>query len=276
MNKIEQMQIEELQQQLMLKDMQLSELRAQVETKQAELLLEKQKLETLLLDILPKEICLELLKDHSVEPQFYKSVSVLFLDVAGFTSMCERIELRELITELNTHFTNIDDICERHYLEKIKTIGDAYLCVGGMPMRNHSHPVDAVAAALEMLQYMEKVNVQKRLQGKELWNVRIGVHTGSVIAGVIGKKKFLYDIWGDTVNVASRMETGSDVGKINISGVTYDLVKDYFACSYRGKMPVKNKEDLAMYFVDGYLPQYSMDETGTVPNSNFTKALQML
>lgn len=118
--------------------------------------------------------------------------------------------------------------------------------------------------------------MQKRLQGKELWNVRIGVHTGSVIAGVIGKKKFLYDIWGDTVNVASRMETGSDVGKINISGVTYDLVKDYFACSYRGKMPVKNKEDLAMYFVDGYLPQYSMDETGTVPNSNFTKALQML
>lgn len=269
MDTLEQIQFEKLQQELQQTKLQLADVQSKFESSQKEIAVEKQHMERLLLNILPEEIYRELLKDHTVVPQYYKSVSVLFLDFVGFTSMCEHIELRELISELNTHFTHFDDICERHFLEKIKTIGDAYMCAGGLPMRNHSHPIDIVWAAMEMMQYIENVNVEKRLAGKDLWNIRIGINTGSVIAGVVGRKKFLYDIWGDTVNVASRMETGSNPGKINISGKTYEFVKKFFSCSYRGAIPVKHKDDIEMYYVDGFLPKYSLDTSGILPNNDF-------
>lgn len=269
MNTLEQIQFEKLQNELQQTKLQLADLQSKLESSKQETAIEKQHIERLLLNILPEEIYRELLKDHTVTPQYYKNVSVLFLDFVDFTSMCEHIELRELISELNTHFTHFDDICERHYLEKIKTIGDAYMCAGGLPMRNHSHPIDIVLAAMEMMQYIENVNIEKRLAGKDLWNVRIGINSGSVIAGVIGRKKFLYDIWGDTVNVASRMETASEPKKINISGKTYEYVKEFFSCSYRGAIPVKHKNDIDMYYVDGFLPQYSSDKTGLLPNNDF-------
>lgn len=239
-------------------------------------MIELQQCKALLQNVLPTEVYYELLKTGKVTPQCYNNVTVIFTDFVGFTAMCEKIELQELINELDTHFSKFDTICERHYLEKIKTIGDAYMCVGGMPMRNHSHPFDAVLAAMEMAQYIDAVNEQKKKQGTCQWNIRIGVHTGSVIAGIIGRKKFLYDIWGDTVNVASRMESGGEAGKINISGTTYKYIKDIFDCTYRGKMPVKNKADIDMYFVDRFLPKYSEDMLGHVPNQEFKTFMRKL
>lgn len=255
---------------------QLRILQVKIAQQHKQILAEKQKCVDLLQNVLPDEIFRELLKNGKVIPQNYTNVTVMFTDFVGFTSMCEKFELNKLIQELDLHFSKFDDICEKHYLEKIKTIGDSYMCAGGMPIRNHSHAFDAILAAMDIIDYIDKVNKEKAKNGEELWQIRIGIHSGSVIAGVVGKKKFLYDIWGDTVNVASRMEVGSDVGKINISGTTYELVKDYFKCTYRGKMPVKHKNDIDMYFVDGFLPQYSIDSNGKKPNKKFKLAIGKL
>lgn len=255
---------------------QLQDLQRQIEQQKNELLAEKQKCEQLLQNVLPDEIYRELLKNGKVVPQFYKDVTVLFTDFVGFTSMCEKIELTTLIQELDSHFSKFDDICENHFLEKIKTIGDAYMCAGGMPMRNHSHPFDVVLAAMDMIRYIDEVNEKKKLAGEQTWNIRIGIHTGSVIAGVVGKKKFLYDIWGDTVNVASRMESSGETGKINISGATHEIIQDFFRCTYRGKIPVKHKADIDMYFLDGFLPKYSADENGLFPNKEFRISMSKL
>lgn len=255
---------------------QLLILREKVAQQHRQILDEKKKCEDLLQNMLPDEIFRELLKNGKVVPQSYSNVTVMFTDFMDFTSMCERIELKQLIQELDLHFSHFDDICEKHYLEKIKTIGDAYMCAGGMPMRNRSHPFDAILAALEILQYIDDVNAEKKRTGDYEWNLRIGIHTGPVIAGVVGKKKFLYDIWGDTVNVANRMEEGGDSGKINISGSTFEYVKQYIDCTYRGKVPVKHKGDIDMYFVNGFLPQYSDEFDSKKPNKNFNIAVGKL
>ena len=255
---------------------QIKELQDCIAVQKSEIRAERQKYEDLLRNVLPDEIFRELLKNGKVIPQYHSNVTVMFTDFVGFTSMCEKIELQKLIKELDSHFSYFDDICDQHYLEKIKTIGDAYLCVGGMPMSNHSHPFDAIIAAGKFLLYMNEVNERKIQNGEEPWRIRIGIHTGAVIAGVIGKCKFLYDIWGDTVNVASRMESGGEPGRINISETTYNYVKDYLRCTYRGKMPVKNKENIGMYFVEGLMPKYSADELGRIPNSDFKVAMRKL
>ncbi|MCQ2606340.1 MAG: adenylate/guanylate cyclase domain-containing protein [Bacteroidales bacterium] len=269
-------QLTDSQGQLCSLKLQVQELLQQIEQQKTELLAEKQKCEQLLQNVLPDEIYRELLKNGKVVPQFYKSVTVLFTDFVGFTSMCENIELTTLIQELDSHFTKFDDICENHFLEKIKTIGDAYMCAGGMPMRNHSHPFDVVLAAMDMIRYVNEVNEKKKQAGEPTWNIRIGINTGSVIAGVVGKKKFLYDIWGDTVNVASRMESSGETGKINISGATHEIIQDFFRCTYRGKIPVKHKADIDMYFLDGFLPKYAADESGLLPNKEFRIAMSKL
>ncbi len=254
----------------------LQELRERVENQKKEILEEKRRCEDLLRNMLPDEIYHELLVNGKVVPQFYRNVTVMFTDFVGFTSMCERIELKSIIQELDSHFSKFDDICSAHYIEKIKTIGDAYMCAGGIPLRNHSHPIDAILVAMEIMRYVDDINREKILHGEDIWNVRIGIHTGSVIAGVVGKRKFLYDIWGDTVNVASRMESTSASARINISGTTYDYVKEFFKCTYRGKIPVKHKNDVDMYYVDGFLPQYATDETCCTPNDAFITALRKL
>lgn len=249
---------------------------ATIASQQTEINTERQKWGRLLQNILPEEIFRELLVHGKVTPQYYPNVTVMFIDFIDFTSMCEHIDLQELIQELDIHFSHFDDICENHYLEKIKTVGDAYLCAGGMPMRNNSHPFDAILAAMDIASYLKRVNAEKEKLGKDQWKVRIGIHTGSVIAGVIGKRKFLYDIWGDTVNVACRIETSSEPGKINISGTTFALIQDYFSCVYRGRIPVKHQKEFDMYFVDGFLPQYSADAEGKVANADFKKAIGKL
>jgi class 3 adenylate cyclase/tetratricopeptide (TPR) repeat protein len=211
---------------------------------------QKAKIETLLLNILPASVAKELEKNGQAAPRFYDSVSVLFTDFKDFTRIADTMTPREIVDELNDFFTAFDDITERHGLEKIKTIGDAYMCAGGIPVENETHPVDIIRAAIDIVDYMAMKNVIRKEQGKNPWNLRVGIHTGPIAAGVVGKRKYAYDIWGSSVNIASRMESNGEPGKINISSATYELVKDKFKCTYRGKISAKNIGEIDMYFVE--------------------------
>ncbi|NJL14685.1 MAG: hypothetical protein HC913_17895 [Microscillaceae bacterium] len=214
-----------------------------------EVSLQRDQSEKLLRNVLPAGVVAELKETGKVTPKHYDLVSVLFTDFKGFTKIAEQLSPAQIIKELNYCFENFDAIIERHNLEKIKTIGDAYMCAGGLPTPNRTNPADTVRAALEMIEFMEKFKAEKLAKGEPVWEIRIGIHTGPLVAGVIGKNKFAYDIWGDTVNLASRMESSGEVGKVNLSGSTYELVKTQFDCIYRGKIAAKNKGEIEMYFV---------------------------
>jgi class 3 adenylate cyclase len=174
---------------------------------------------------------------------------VLFSDIKGFTLLTEQLSPQEVVAELNDCFIAFDKITEGYKLEKIKTIGDSYMCAGGVPVKNDDHPVNIIRAALDIQQYMYNKNEKRRAEGLPQWELRIGIHTGPIVAGVVGKNKYAYDIWGRTVNIASRMESNGEAGQINISSATFDLVKDVFLCTYRGKINAKNVGDIDMYFV---------------------------
>ena len=225
-------------------------------------LLDKQngEIEKLLLNILPAETARELQKDGYATPRNYKSVSVLFSDFRGFTKIAEGLKPHELIAELNSFFNAFDDIVDKYNLEKIKTIGDAYMCAGGIPVANETHPYRIARAGLAMQDFMQKRNEQRVESGLPRWELRIGIHTGPIVAGVVGRKKYAYDIWGDTVNIASRMESNGEVGKVNISASTYDLIKDRFECTYRGKIEAKNKGFIDMYFLEKEIINVPVDE----------------
>jgi len=229
--------------------------------------MQKAQIETLLSNILPTEVSRELQATGEATPRFYESVSVLFTDFKGFTVIADSLSPQEVVAELSEIFTTFDNIIEKHGLEKIKTIGDAYMCAGGIPVENSHHPVDMVKAAIEIVHYMRHKNLKRRLNGQTPWEMRIGIHTGPVVAGVVGRKKYAYDIWGSTVNIASRMESNSEQGEINISAATYDLVKDHFECSYRGKIYAKNVGDIDMYFVKESWIKPSVIATEDVINS---------
>lgn len=226
------------------------ELELLVSERTYELQNEKAKSDELLLNILPEKTASELKENGEATPRYYKMVSVLFTDFQGFTQSASVISPLELIQTLNECFTAFDDIIGKHNLEKIKTIGDAYMCAGGIPTENTSNPVDAVTAALKINKWVKEWNAERSKRGLESWEIRIGVHTGELIAGVIGKKKFAYDVWGDAVNLASRMENSGEIGKVNISGTTYELVKHTFTSTYRGKITAKGKGEVDMYFIE--------------------------
>lgn len=239
-----------------------------------DLMKEKAKTEELLARVLPRNTASEIIEKGKATKIKYNFVTVLFSDIQGFTKIAEEMNPEVLIDELDKFFFYFDSVVEKYGIEKIKTIGDAYMCAGGIPEKNRTNPVEVILAALEMRSYMARLKATSELAGMKYWDIRIGIHTGTVVAGVVGQKKLSYDIWGDTVNTASRMESSGDAGKINISGTTYEFVKEFFTCEYRGKMPVKYKGELEMYFVNGIKEGLS-DENG-MPNDVFLTKVQMI
>jgi len=211
---------------------------------------ERDRSQDLLLNILPAETARELESNGHAKTRFYDNVTVLFTDFKGFSTIAGKLTPIELVAELNDYFMAFDEIMGKYNLEKIKTIGDAYMCAGGIPTVNETHALDAVHAALAMQAYMEKRQREKDITGVAGWELRIGIHTGPVVAGVVGKKKYAYDIWGDTVNIASRMESNGEPGKVNISATTYHLISEHYQCIYRGKISAKNIGEVDMYFVE--------------------------
>ena len=211
----------------------------------------KKRSEELLLNILPFDTAQELKKKGMAETKNFDSVTVLFTDFKGFTTISELLSPKELVTEIDTCFKGIDKVMGKYNIEKIKTIGDAYMAAGGLPTTNTTHPIDVVMAAQEIILFMESLKQERIKNNKPFFEIRIGIHTGPVIAGIVGIKKFSYDIWGDTVNTASRLESSGEVNKINLSGATYDLIKDQYQCEHRGKIEAKNKGKIDMYFLVG-------------------------
>ncbi len=238
---------EELEKEVALRTEEVIAQKQEIEHQHEELKKEKKKSDDLLLNILPEEIAEELKERGSSEAKFFDHVTVLFTDFVDFTKAGEQMTPRELVSELDTCFKAFDEIISIYNIEKIKTIGDAYLAVCGVPANDPEHAIKVVRAALGIRDFMAS---RKKQLGHKTFDVRIGIHSGSVVAGIVGVKKFAYDIWGDTVNTAARMEQSSEKGKINISQVTYELIKDQFECSYRGEIEAKNKGALSMYFVE--------------------------
>lgn len=210
---------------------------------------EKEKSDGLLLNILPTAVAEELKRDGSSKPKFYDEVSVGFTDFSGFTMISEKLTPEELVEKLDYIFLEFDKIIERYGLQRIKTIGDAYMFASGLPHPLDDHAKRCVSAGLELRDFIDRYNDGLK-KGEPKWNIRIGINTGPVVAGVIGIKKFAYDIWGDTVNTAARMESSGEVGKLNVSGSTHAIIKDLFSTEYRGKIHAKNKGDIDMYFVE--------------------------
>lgn len=213
---------------------------------------ERQRSEELLLNILPAPIAQELKLYNFARSKRLETVSVLFTDFVNFSKIAEELSPEELVNDLDFCFRQMDNIVMKYGLEKIKTIGDSYMCAGGLPepSGDTNFHINAVKAALEMQSFLEEWKQERISEGKPVFEARLGIHTGSVVAGVVGTKKFAYDIWGDTVNIASRMQSSGEKGKVNISGDTYELIKYDFSCTYRGKINAKNKENIDMYFVN--------------------------
>jgi adenylate cyclase len=221
-----------------------------VRKSRAEIAMERDRSNNLLLNILPDEVAQELKDTGTSKAKSFQEVTVMFTDFKGFTMISEKLSPEELVEEIDTCFKAFDNIIHKHGIEKIKTIGDAYMCAGGLPVANKTHAEDTVKAAIEIRDFMDQHNKEKIDKGELPFEIRIGINTGPVVAGIVGVKKFAYDIWGDTVNLASRMESSGKEGEVNISGSTYELVKDKFTCSHRGKIQTKNKGEVDMYFVN--------------------------
>lgn len=211
---------------------------------------QRQRSEELLLNILPKEIAEELKSNGSAKAQQFDPVSVLFLDIVGFTKIAQAMSPQELVSELDTLYSRFDDIVNKHGLEKIKTVGDAYMAVCGLPQSNPAHALNTIRAAIDIIAFTKEYAIARLAQKHEPFEIRAGIHSGPVVAGIVGKTKFAYDIWGDTVNTAARMEQNSEPGKINISGETYTLVATKVKANYRGKIEAKNKGAVDMYYVE--------------------------
>jgi adenylate cyclase len=222
--------------------------------------IEKKRSEDLLLNILPKDVADELKRNGKVEPVSHEHSTVLFTDFKGFTEISEAITPKELVEEINHCFGAFDEITTRYNIEKIKTIGDSYMAVGGNFSGNECTPWHVVSAGIELQRYIKKRKEERDLEGKFGFQMRVGVHSGPIISGVVGVKKFQFDIWGDTVNIASRMESHGEINEVNISGTTRELLKDKFDFIFRGTLPVKGKKEMEMYFVKESIDEMAVQE----------------
>lgn len=249
-------------------------LEEKVDERTEELRVEKKKSDDLLLNILPRSTAEELKENGKAKTQSYESCSVLFSDFKGFTQLTETVDSHYLVEVLDRFFQAFDQAAVHFGLEKIKTIGDAYMCASGLPHPSENHAARLVAFGLEMLLLTDKLNAEIVAEGGQPWPIRIGVHSGPVIAGVVGKNKFAYDVWGDTVNTAARMESSGEPGKLNISGQTKELVDSYFNCEARGAVAAKNKGNLEMYFVEGFHRPFAAVNAPMKPNADFARAIK--
>ncbi len=250
-------------------------LEQEINSRTNELIEQKTKYEELLTNYLPKEE-FEKLKEKTRDKTIrYKMVTVLFSNVLGFSKIADQENAEQLIDDVDRFFFHFDDVVQRLHIEKIKSVGDVYMCAGGIPQKNRTNPIEVVLAAFEMYQYMQDLKLQYQQMNQEIWDLRVGIHTGPVFSNSTNNKKRL-EIWGDTVNIASRMEASGQTGKVNITGMTYELVKDYFLCHYWGKMPVKYKGEIDMYFIEGFRPNLSVDGIGIKPNKTFVTRLGLI
>ena len=234
------------------------------------LIIKKEKMEAVIANIFPKSIADELIDKGRVAKVKYDFVTVMFSDIQGFTRIAETMAPETLVDELDKLFSIFDLAVKKYGIEKIKTIGDAYMCAGGIPEKDRTNPIMVVLAGLEIIACMCKF----KEEGMKFWNIKIGIHTGSVVAGVMEQKRSSYDIWGDTVNTANHIESSGETGKINISKTTYEFVKDFFDCSYMGKIPVKYKGELDIYIVNGIKPELCGNDG--FPNNRFWKNVKVL
>lgn len=237
---------------------------------------ERNKSDRLLRNILPESVAEELKRQDRVEPQEYSRASVLFTDFVGFTNIAETLTPQQLVSELSQSFAAFDVIAKTYGLEKIKTIGDAYMAVGGIPQANRTHAIDCVQAGLALCDYLAELREARLASDKPAWQLRVGINTGPLVAGVIGTEKFAYDVWGDTVNTASRLESSGAAGRVNISVATYEAVKDFFVCEYRGLVQAKSKGVIEMYFALGLRPELSANADGRTPNDAFRQRYQQV
>ena len=205
-----------------------------------------------MLNILPKQTTVELKKFGKAISKNHEEVSIMFCDVKNFTQIAETLNPGQVVEMLDRYFQQFDLVAESYGIEKIKTIGDSYMCANGLENLNENNALKMVNAAIEFLQWSELIKPEIEKEYNQSFSFRVGIHTGNVVSGVVGKNKYAYDIWGDAVNVAARLEQNSLPGMINISGSTYHFVKNSFNCTYRGKIPAKNKGEIDMYFVEKF------------------------
>jgi class 3 adenylate cyclase/predicted metal-dependent HD superfamily phosphohydrolase len=254
---------------------QLQEEKNKVVEQQRLLQIEKDKTEKLLRNIIPESTAEELKNKGKASARAYKTVSVLFTDFVGFTKIAEFMNPTELVSKLDVYFSKFDQIIVDNNLEKIKTIGDAYMCAGGVPVRNNTNPIDTCLAALQIQDYMRKLKNEAIINNEEYWELRLGINTGEVTAGVIGSERLAYDIWGATVNQAQRMEMLGEPGKVTITGNTFKLIEPYFECVFRGKAQSKSRGLIDMYTVERIKPELSINGEGIFPNDRFQQIVNL-
>jgi len=268
-------EIQQQNQKIAAQKLKIEEERNKVVKQQKLLQIEKDKTEKLLKNVIPASTAEELKKRGKARARAYKTVSVLFTDFVGFTKISDRTQPTELVKKLDVYFTKFDEIIVKNNLEKIKTIGDAYMCAGGVPVRNNTNPIDTCLAAVQIQHYMSQRKHDAIANKDEYWELRLGINTGEVTAGVIGSERLAYDVWGATVNQAQRMEMLGSPGKVTISGATFELIEPYFDCTFKGKAQTKSRGLVDMYEVNCIKPELSIDGMGIEPNKRFKEIVNL-
>ncbi|PKP10238.1 MAG: hypothetical protein CVU09_07660 [Bacteroidetes bacterium HGW-Bacteroidetes-4] len=236
----------------------------------------KERSEEVLNKVIPYEVAIQLKKKGYAAPRHYKKVTLLHLNIRNFFKLSELIPIEELVTQLHESLVKFDTILEKHFVEKIKTVGGIYLGAGGVPLRNKSNPIDVVLAALEIDEKLKRINTRRIKLNLPIFEYAIGIHTGKVIAGVVGKNKLSYDVWGDTVTLAHAIEGLCDQGSICLSESTLLEIENYFKCTEKGAVSLGANDELKLYELNGIVDEYAKDAKGIHPNSKFMHLLSKL